>query len=289
MSGLKLLLVGDPGSGKTGACAALANAGWQLRVVNVDGNTRPLDWYLTEEGRKRTSTQVLSDRWGMRSGTYAPLATPSVSAKLAGLLAKWPDGSKPEDWGEESVLVIDPLSQLSEHMLRRQAAMNGRQEPEVADFTPVYNEIVNLLLYLKFGLACHVIVISHLKVPGEPIDMRPRAERKAHPKDPPPLESWKATQNWKRYPSVAGKKLLPEIGGYFDLIVYATTEGGRRILPLRPPIDLDIKLPAHLFGGRSSLDIAQGGLAEFFRKVAGDPPSATPPSSPPVAPVVAKE
>ena len=38
----RIMIVGYPGAGKTGALACLANAGYKLRILDFDGNLEPL-------------------------------------------------------------------------------------------------------------------------------------------------------------------------------------------------------------------------------------------------------
>ena len=45
---VKLLLVGDPGAGKTGLLATLANEDYKVRSLDLDNNLAILNAYLTE-------------------------------------------------------------------------------------------------------------------------------------------------------------------------------------------------------------------------------------------------
>ena len=64
---IKMLLIGDPKAGKTGACASLANdLGLKLRVANFDGNIGPLLEYARPEARSLIDIEVFTEkmRWG---------------------------------------------------------------------------------------------------------------------------------------------------------------------------------------------------------------------------------
>ena len=270
---MMILLVGDPGAGKTGAMAALANAGWTLAVANFDGNVSPLSWYVKPEAAGRVHVRIFSDTVKATGAGFKPGAV-VAAAQLPAVLNDWPGLGPADSWGPDKVLVIDPLSHLSDRMLGKAASMNGRAKPEAQDYGSMMNDLENLLLYLKC-LKCHVVCITHLRVLGEPMDLRSRKEREDNPRVVAPEDSWKNTLSWKRFPSVAGRQMPPEVGSYFEVILHCKLEGAgrgaRRVLSLVPDVDVDTKCPVHLFGGKSVLDIEQGGMADFLLKVAGAP------------------
>lgn len=273
---MMILLVGDPGAGKTGALASLANDGWRLVVANFDGNVEPLAWYVKEDAKERLHLQVLQDGVKATAAGFRAGAT-VAAAQLPALLNNWPGLGPADSWGPETVLAIDPLSHLSDRMLGKAASMNGRQKPEPQDYGSMANDLEFLLLYLK-TLKCHVVCITHLRVLGEPMDLRSRKEREENPKVTAPEDSWKNTLGWKRFPSVAGRQMPPEIASHFAVVLHAKSigagRGAQRVLSMVPDVDVDVKAPVHLFGGKVSLDIAAGGMAEFLSKVAGPPTSA---------------
>ena len=277
---MMILLVGDPGAGKTGAMAALANAGWTLAVANFDGNVSPLSWYVKPEAASRVHIRQFQDTvratgMGFQNGAVV------AAAQLPNVLSNWPGLGPADTWGPDKVLVIDPLSHLSDRMVNSAASMAGRPKPDPKDYGAMANTLEMFLTYLK-GLKCHVICITHLRVLGEPMDLRKQSERDADPKVPAPEDSWKSTLSWKRFPSVAGRMMPPEVGTYFEVILHAKTEGAgraaRRVLSMVPDVDVDVKAPVHLFGGKSVLDIEQGGMADFLLKVAGAPTQGSAPA-----------
>ena len=56
----KLLLVGDSGSGKTSSLAALANAGYNLRILDYDDGLSILPEFLNKDAVKRVSYVTLN-------------------------------------------------------------------------------------------------------------------------------------------------------------------------------------------------------------------------------------
>ena len=55
------LLVGYPGSGKTGSCAALANSGYNLWIIDFDRNPDPLIEFVKPEFKKNVNIAQFSD------------------------------------------------------------------------------------------------------------------------------------------------------------------------------------------------------------------------------------
>lgn len=266
---LKMLIVGDPKAGKTGALASLANAGYTLRVANFDGNTGPLLEHTTPEGRANLRVKVLAEKMKFTSLGVQFAGPPDSYPRLMKLLADWDGEGGVDSWDPRTVLVLDPLSHMTELQRERWQALNPGAD-DVKSYTPVYDEITNLLRAIKYAAPCHVIVISHLATVGEPIDMRPRDERARNPRAAAPEGSAQRDLAWKRFPAVTGKKMLTQIASYFDIVLHAKTtgsgRGAQRVLSLVPSIDVDVAAPVHLFGGKTELPIATG-LATFFATV----------------------
>ena len=60
----KLLLVGDSGSGKTASLAELANAGYNLRILDYDDGLAILPEFLNSDAVNRVSYVTLKDPIG---------------------------------------------------------------------------------------------------------------------------------------------------------------------------------------------------------------------------------
>ncbi len=257
---IKLLIVGDPGAGKTGSTASLVNKlGMKLKVINFDGNIRPLLDYVDEDKKHLVDVFQFEDKMRVDSrGGISFSGAPESPAGLAGVLA----GA--EEWGLDTCIVIDPISHLTELTLKKSA---GGGEAGIQDYGALKDEFLALLWYLKKHIPCHVVCLDHLSVPAETIDMRSKSERVAAGKTAAPEGSWKATVAWKRFPATAGKALQPLIGGFFDLVLHAKVvgagRGARRVLSMVPDPDVDVKAPTHLFDGKVELPV-EDGLATFF-------------------------
>jgi len=60
----KLMLVGDSGAGKTSALASLANAGYNLRILDFDDGLSILPEFLNKDAVQRVSYVTLKDGLG---------------------------------------------------------------------------------------------------------------------------------------------------------------------------------------------------------------------------------
>ena len=67
----RALVVGDSGAGKTSLLASVANGGYNLRVLDTDGQLDPLAGWLTKEGMKRTSFITLKDDFQVKPNDTA--------------------------------------------------------------------------------------------------------------------------------------------------------------------------------------------------------------------------
>ena len=59
---VKMLLIGDTGSGKTGALASLAKAGYKLHILDFDNGVPVIASYLNEAELKTVEVEVLTDK-----------------------------------------------------------------------------------------------------------------------------------------------------------------------------------------------------------------------------------
>lgn len=128
---IKMLLVGDSGTGKTGSLASLALAGYRLRILDYDNGLDPLSAAIAAENPEALA---LVDYKSFRDkkklvGNSVIIPKPSAYVDTMKALTKWAydDGTEeiPAEWGTDTVLVIDSLTHLT------QAAMNWA-EPIVA-------------------------------------------------------------------------------------------------------------------------------------------------------------
>ncbi len=264
----KMLLIGDSGSGKSGALASLAAEGYNLRILDLDNGLDVLKNYLTDptsEYVKRNPNaaanvrfQTITDQMKNVGGRLQH-AKATVWQRTVAQLSNWVElddkgaaiagtelGSI-TTWGSQDVLVIDSLTMLSNAALAFVLAMNGRlgQHPQLQDWGAGQTLIESLIQMLyDENVKCNVVVNCHVSYIGE-------------------------EGNQKGYPNTLGKALPPKIGRYFNTILMAKSSGSgaatKRQIVTNPTGMVELKNTAPLRVA-PAYDLATG-LAEYFRAV----------------------
>lgn len=242
----KMLLIGSSGSGKTGALASLAVAGYKLRIIDLDNGLDYLMRYMRKyHADKLDNIEYVSlrDKFMTNSATgIMPSGIPSAYTKAVGFLDKWEDGTKPSTWGHEYIMVIDSLTFLSNAAFRWKEALNpGAKDPRQIFYSAqdAVEEVLALATSPEFNT--NLIVTSHLKWMETPDGLN------------------------KAFPSSIGGALGPKIPTYFNSLVLAETIGAgntvKRQIRTAPTTFLDLKNPAEI---SAPLPI-ETGLADFFK------------------------
>lgn len=268
---LKILYLGDSGAGKTGSIVALAAAGYNVRILDLDVGVEliydyvhnPASPYLlpspnlwTAEQAKSTASRIsyvtISDTMKILGGKPSPTGDSWV--KIGNQLNKWKDGEldlgNVGEWGINDVLVIDGLTKLAKAAWYNQLAMNGRlgTKAEQSDYFLAQDQterFVDMITgpYVK----CNMILICHIDY----------------------IEKDDGTT--RGFPLTIGKALSPKIGTKFNHTLLARSQGQgagikRKILTNTVgSIDLKNTAPLRV---KPEYDLGTG-LAEYFRDVRG--------------------
>lgn len=263
-----MMIVGDTGGGKTGALASLAGAGYNLRILDLDNGIDVLANLLTDKASKygpeaasHVEYETITDKMKNVNGKLIP-ARSSVWQRSVKLLDNWETKDAEgkiltslgpiSTWTPKEVLVIDSLTMLSNAAMNFVLSMNARtgQKPFQSDFgdAQVMLESLMQMLYDE-SVRCNIVVNTHITYIGE--------------KDGPQ----------RGYPSCIGKQLPQKIGRYFNSIILAKSENGKRKLltnaQVMPPIELKTSAPMRV---KNSYPI-ETGLLDFFRDIQGTPPA----------------
>lgn len=249
---VKLLLIGDSGSGKTGSLASLAKVGYKLRILDFDNGLDILAKQLadTPAALNNVLYSTLTDKWKSSAGKPIIDGVPKAFATGLNLLDKWEDGTKASDWGADTILVLDSLTFASSACLRNVLFMNGRanQQPQLQDWGAAMDIIESLLALLySESIKCNVVVISHISY----------------------IERDDGTS--RGYPSTLGAKLPPKVGRYFNSILLVKSSGSgaatKKIIRTSTEGLIDLKHPAM---GKIPIELpVETGLATFFEAVVG--------------------
>lgn len=247
---VKTLLCGDSGTGKTGALASLVKAGYKLGILDMDAKVASgiLPKVLTENERDRVSFMSFRDkrRINGNTGTATISGRPTAFANAMRALDQWEDGSRPEEWGEDAIFVLDSTTFLGEAAYSWAEGKN----PGVKDPRQYYGEaqeaVETMIAQLTADDFCaHVVVITHLTY----------TERQ--------------DGTVKGYPSAIGKALGPRIPSYFNHLLLAETgpanKGAQRQIRVVPTAVVDAKTAVTSL--KDPVLPQDTGLATFFQEV----------------------
>jgi hypothetical protein len=244
---VKLVLIGDSGTGKTGAVAPLVKAGYKVRVWDYDnkiaGGILPMIVKRDCPDKLRNVEYVaLRDEYSTapvtgQGYTGVPKAWPDGLA----LLEKWTDGSKPKEWGQDTIAVFDSLTFIGEAAFNWISGMNPSVKDPRQWFFNAQKQVDKMLAIISsVHFKCHVIVISHVDWVNRP------------------------DGTMKGYPSSIGSALNPYIPTYFENMALCETNSGKRYIRTVPTALVDLKSPAAAFNLASQLPI-ETGLVDFFK------------------------
>ena len=175
----RILICGEPASGKTGALAQLANAGYRLLIHDFDNNSRVIGSYLKSGGGDvylQSYAVAKISNTGLFAGTGTATKQAVESMRLfCKLLEHWKteteDLGPTADMTSKDVIVVDSGTFLGEMLL-----LAAHEDPEAKrDMRSLYHvtgryygAILDHLTGPK--VAASVIVLTHLMQTGEKDD-----------------------------------------------------------------------------------------------------------------------
>lgn len=252
--GLRVLIVGDPGSGKTTAIGKLAEAGQELHIADFDHNLNPIAQFVKPEALARIHFETLVDPVRMNAeGKPIVKGIPPAFSGFCRLSERWVDSGTgenfgpPEEWARNRWFVVDSLTSLGNAamnytMFKRKRMGKRRGFAEWGDAI----ERVEGALQMFAGSSVNLICTAHLcRLNME--DVTASADEEGTTIDSPMVAKRLPPNAAMRYPVALGQKLPPRVGGYFNLVLQAQRQGSgvgaRRVLRTVPEEDVDIKVP----------------------------------------------
>lgn len=254
---VKLLYIGDSGTGKTGSLASLVSAGYKLRILDFDMGLDILKAFIMRDCPDKINNVgyiALRDKMKIQPSTiYGGAAGPVVPAGSAKaftdalkFMTKWEDGSDPSEWGPDTILVLDSLSTFSKNAYAWAQGLNPSAKDPRQWFGAAQKGVEDTLsLLTSEAFATNVIVISHVNYK-------------------------EVTEGvTKGYPNAIGTALGPTIARYFNTLVLAESTGSgkltRRKIKTMPTGIIDLKTSAP-FTIEGELNL-ETGMAELFEKL----------------------
>lgn len=245
---IKMMIMGHSGTGKTGALASLALAGYHLHILDFDNGLEPLVNYIKASDPKAlANVDFMTFRDAYKMGPAGPMLVGGAKAypNAARALDKWEDGSNPAEWGPDHICVLDSLTFCGRAALAWAQSMNPSAKEPRQWYMQGQDSIEKILAGLTSEtFRTNVIVLTH-------IDMREGA-----------LEG---------YASSLGKSLGPKIPAYFNTLLAIEKSGmGRatkRMIKTLPTATLTLKNAAPM-----KLEVEypiETGLATIFSKLSG--------------------
>lgn len=263
---VRLLNIGESGTGKTGALASLAKAGYRLWILDYDNGLDVLVNLLRNDpaSLKRITYKFLRDPIVMTNGV--PKLRPPMSA--------WKDAGKTlnewgaESWGPEDVLVIDTLTTASQAAFNEALALAGRlnQRPQQNDYGWMADSVLLFIGGVTDADNCNynVIVNTHVRY----------------------LSGDEEAQTFMQgLPNAKGQQIPKDIGKFFNSIVHTKIKGSgpaaKRVISTKPAGVVQVKTSAPTTA-KDEYPI-ESGLADLFKDILGHGPEAPPRTSSPAA------
>lgn len=259
---VKLLLLGDAKSGKTGSLVSLVKAGYKLRILDLDNLLDILKFKILEEcPDKIENVEVYTIRDKLKSTEQGTVIDGAPKAWIKAIKAcdKWKytddDGEEidlgaPSAWGPNTILVIDSLSRLCDaaydhHEVMTPGGAGGKDGRMIYGNAQDAVEKFLALLTAK-SFACNVIVICH----GQYMDL-PDGTKKI-------------------FPQGVGQKLSPKIPQYFPNVIRYKNQNGKRTIQLKSDAMIDLANSNPTALNDRSLSI-ETGLADLFAVLCDGP------------------
>lgn len=264
---VKLLLIGDAKSGKTGSLASLVKAGYKLRILDMDNLLDILKYVCLKECPENLANVefvTLRDKRKATAEGSVIDGMPKAFVEAVKLLDRWKyktedgevDLGVPSEWGADTILVIDSLSRLCDAAYDWRYGVNPKN-----DGRAIYGEAQDAVESLLAGLtsksfATNLIVIAHVQYMDLPDGTK------------------------KGFPQGVGQKLSPKIPQYFPSVVLYTNKSDKRVMRTTSTPLMDLANPAPF--AMSKEYPAETGLADFFAVLRGQPNESEVPAKAPI-------
>lgn len=244
---VKLLFIGDSGTGKTGALTSLVADGYKLKILDLDNGLDALRQWVSHECADRMRNV---DFETLRDPMTITPAGPTIKAqtyiKALKLMSEWTDGSKPAESEEKDIFVLDSLTSLGRASFEWAKAGNPQAKDPRQWYFSAQQSLENVIgMLTSESFRCNLIVISHI--------------------------NYKELEEGvnKGYPTAVGSAMGPTVPKYFNTMIQAEVRGSlkevRRTIRTLPSTIIDLKNPSP-FKMDAEYSLSTG-LAEIFKQL----------------------
>ena len=253
----KMLIMGDPGSGKTGALASLVCAGYKLRIADFDNGLEVLKQFVLKDcPSKIGNVEYRTFRDKRKATSLGPTldGSPRAFIDFIKMLDHWRyddlDLGKPAEWGPDTIFVVDSLTMLSDSCFDWRVPLTPKGKSGDYDKRATYFDSQNaieeiLKITTSEWFRTNLIVLAHVKYMEQ-------------------------TDGLKGYPITVGSALSPQVPMYFNTVALCKTQpGGKRTIQTVATSMIDLKNPKP-FEMAPSYPI-ETGLADFFKVLRAQP------------------
>ena len=246
---VKVLYLGDSGTGKTGSLVSLVAAGYKLHIMDLDNGLDILKAYVKRDcPDKMKNVDYETRRDKMKASASGPMVDGVAKAYVDALrlMSKWGDQSIPSEWGAEHILVLDSLTGLGKAAFNWAQGMSPMtKDPRQWYHTAQQSVDAFLSLVTSEAFKTNVIIIAHVQF----------------------IEG--SDGSYRGYANTIGKALGPLVPTYFNNMILAKSTGGgsnaKRTIQTVPTSLIDLKNSAP-FKVDAELPLGTG-LATLFNKL----------------------
>ena len=260
---VKLLLLGDAKSGKTRSLVSLVNAGYKLRILDMDNLLDPLKGAITEICPDKMDTveyRPIRDNYEPSDAGMVIKGKPKAWIDSIKMLNKWAytdpstgeiiDFGSPASWPDDCILVIDSLSRWCDAAFNFHEFAIPKGRSGEADGRMIYSNAQDdvekqLAALTSPTFTCNVIVVAHGVYQALP------------------------DGTTKIFPQGVGQKLSPKIPQYFPNYIRYTKRAEKRTIQLASDAMIDL---ANTRPDKLGKELpAETGLADFFAALRESP------------------
>lgn len=259
---IKLLLLGDAKSGKTGSLVSLVEMGYKLRILDMDNLLDILKFMILERcPDKLNNVEFVTLRDKRKAGAQGTImdGVPKAWITAIKMLDRWKydttDLGIPAQWGSDCILVVDSLSRLCDAAYDFHETIIPRGKSGDFDGRAVYGNAQDdvescIAMLTGESFRTNLIVICHGTYQELP------------------------DGTTKLFPQGVGQKLSPKIPQYFPNYVRYKHIGGKRTIQMKSDAMIDLA-NARPTAMADSYPI-ETGLAEIFKILKGEPKAEKP-------------